>query len=761
MPARRGKLLQAALVVIVAALVFRYGIRPPMPFSVFSLYMAVTLMSVLIYVSSDSDSWRAFVAPLWAILTDPGRRPLRLFLGVLIPILIGYYAYSQASAQAEAPLELRAIHPAPPDTLSFRGKEINLQHADTPIRKDVKQTPANREKHLAAGAAIYIRNCVYCHGDLLDGQGHFAHGFNPQPADFVGPNTIAQLSEGFVFWRIAKGGPGLPKESTPWNSAMPAWEDRLTEEEIWQVVYYLYETTGHPPRVMESHAARPTAPSPVSGLLAGGAAAFGPRPASAQGGDVALGKQVYETRCAGCHGVGGKGDGPAAELLVPRPRDFTAGKYKIRTTAGPLASDQDLLRIVTEGMPGTSMPAWRALPEKERSAVVAYIKSFAETYKDAKIEPVAPPKEVASSDASIRRGKKMFDAFECVKCHGQAGRGDPAPGSDLKDDWGHPIRPANLHRPWNFRGGLERKDVVMRLLTGVAGTPMPAIADSLEDYRKSDEKDADVRDASIWDLANYVRTLGPDRAGLASVQPISPVTGEVPDDPNAEFWAKRPGAAFPLVGQVIVEPRNFNPTVDMVTTRAVYTEQEVVIHLTWDDPTASDPTKGAPKPDMVALQFPTGQGTGDRPYFLMGDGSNPVYLVTWRADAGVGEATAAGAGKITPQAGESVQAKGQAVYDAGQYRMVVRRPLKTADPQDFVFRPGEFFPVGFWVWDGSEGDEGPKAAISTWYYARLEPAASKRRFILPPILALAVGGAEIGLARWARRRQRAAEPKGF
>ena len=251
MPAPRGKFLQAVLVLIVAAVVFRYVIQPPMPFSVFSLYMAVTLMSVLVYVSSDSDSWRAFVAPIWATLTEPRRRPLRLFLGIVIPLVVGYYAYSQASARAEAPLELRAVHPAPPDSISFRGKEVNLQHADTPIRKDIKANPGNREKHLAAGAAIYIRNCMYCHGDFLDGKGHFAHGFNPQPADFVGPNTIAQLSEGFVFWRIAKGGPGLPKESTPWNSAMPAWEDFLTEEEIWSVVLFLYDQTGWKPRTWE------------------------------------------------------------------------------------------------------------------------------------------------------------------------------------------------------------------------------------------------------------------------------------------------------------------------------------------------------------------------------------------------------------------------------------------------------------------------------------------------------------------------------
>src|SRR5262249_25243849 len=151
--------LQAALVVVVAALFFKYGIRPPMPFSVFALYMAITVMAVLVYVSSDSDSWRAFVAPIWATLTHPGRRPLRLLLGVVIPLLSGYYAYSQAAARAEAPLELRAAHPAPPATISFRGKEINLQHADTPVRQDIKQNPANREKHLAAGAATYILDC--------------------------------------------------------------------------------------------------------------------------------------------------------------------------------------------------------------------------------------------------------------------------------------------------------------------------------------------------------------------------------------------------------------------------------------------------------------------------------------------------------------------------------------------------------------------------------------------------------------------------
>ncbi|HSE95306.1 MAG TPA: c-type cytochrome [Methylomirabilota bacterium] len=736
MPAPRGKLLQAALVLLVAFLLFRFAVQPPMPFSLLSLYMAIVLMAVLVYVSSDSDSWRAFVAPIWATLVEPHRRPLRWGLGILLPALVGYYAYSQAAARIEAPVELRAVHPAPPPSVAFRGKTIDLQATDTPVRRDIAANPDHRIKHLAAGSAIYIRNCVYCHGDNLDGQGQYAHGFNPAPANFTDSGTIAQLSEGYLFWRIAKGGPGLPKESSPWNSAMPAWEDRLTEEQIWQVIYYLYETTGYPPRRMD-HAAAPRPATPVGPRVA---ALVGPRAALAQSGPD-LGRTSYDKHCALCHGTEGKGDGPAADLLIPRPRDFTAGKYKIRSTpSGQLPTDEDLLRVITEGMPGTSMPPWRVLGEPERKALVAHVKTFAAGFKDAKLELAKVPPEVKPDELSIARGKEMFEAIECHKCHGQAGRGDPAPGSDLKDDWGHPIRPANLTKAWTFRGGPERKDVAMRLSTGLMGSPMPTFIDSVE------------KPEDIWHLANYVRSLGPDRPGWASLLPIRAAAGEVPTDPNAPFWKDVPGAGFPLVGQVIIDPRAFNPTVDMVVVRAVHTPQEIVFHLTWDDSTPSDPGQGAPKPDRIALQLPAGPGTGDRPYFLMGDGGHPVYLLTWTAGAGVGEAMATGATQLTPQAGEALQARGEAVYDAGQYRVVIRRPRQTTDTADFAFPDAQFFPVALWAWDGSEGEEGPRAAVSTWYYARLEAPSSRRQLVIPPIAVLATVAVQLGVLRWAQRR---------
>ncbi len=243
-----SRFVQAVLILVIAFGLLRFGIRPPAPWSVLTIYMMIVFLAVLVYVSSDADSWRSFVRPMWSTLVDPDKRVVRLGLLVVLPLLLGYYAYSQAAAKPQAPAELRAVHPAPPGSIQFRGKEINISGFDNPLRKN----QATFKEHAAKGGEIYIRNCMYCHGDNLDGKGHFAKGFDPPPANFQDPGTIAMLQEAYLFWRIAKGGPGLPKESTPWNSVMPAWGDRLSEEQIWQVIMYLYDATGQQPRRWEA-----------------------------------------------------------------------------------------------------------------------------------------------------------------------------------------------------------------------------------------------------------------------------------------------------------------------------------------------------------------------------------------------------------------------------------------------------------------------------------------------------------------------------
>src|SRR5256884_7732915 len=136
----RSRFVQAVVILVGAFVVLRFGIRPPAPWSVIQIYMTIVFLAVLIYVSADTDSWRSFVDPIRVTLVDPSKRPLRLALAVVLPVLLGYYAYTQAAAGPEAPAELRAelraVHPAPPGAIQFRGKEVNISGGHKPLRKD-------------------------------------------------------------------------------------------------------------------------------------------------------------------------------------------------------------------------------------------------------------------------------------------------------------------------------------------------------------------------------------------------------------------------------------------------------------------------------------------------------------------------------------------------------------------------------------------------------------------------------------------------
>src|ERR1044072_968605 len=79
---------------------------------------------------------------------------------------------------------------------------------------------------------------------------------------------------------------------------------------------------------------------------------------------IEAGKRVYFTKCVWCHGVDGAGDGPGADRLWPRPRNFNQGTFKIRHTASgelplfnvneraPDSGKNDLFDTVTHGLPG-------------------------------------------------------------------------------------------------------------------------------------------------------------------------------------------------------------------------------------------------------------------------------------------------------------------------------------------------------------------------------------------------------------------------
>lgn len=213
-------------------------------------------------------------------------------------------------------------------------------------------------------------------------------------------------------------------------------------------------------------------------------------------GSASPGRRVYETHCVECHGIDGKGDGPAALTLVPHPRDFTSGRYKLHSTeTGSLPTDEDLLRSVRQGVFGTSMPGWSTLlSDADLRAVVEYVKTFSPRFAAEQPELILTSTPVAAAPESTTRGAAVYARLQCGKCHGADGRGADATTTSFEDDWGYPLRAADLSEPWTFRGGPSAPDIFMRFRAGISGTPMPS-------YKGA------ATDAEMWDLANYVVSL--------------------------------------------------------------------------------------------------------------------------------------------------------------------------------------------------------------------------------------------------------------
>ncbi len=440
-------------------------------------------------------------------------------------------------------------------------------------------------------------------------------------------------------------------------------------------------------------------------------------PAAAGEVSVEAGKAVYQKRCIFCHGDEGGGDGVASERLMPKPRDFTMGLYKYRTTPnGMLPTDDDLFRAISKGLPGTGMPAWEdTLSEVERRSVIQYIKTFSKKFERQKeaLPTITVGAEIPSSPESIEKGKALFKEMECFKCHGTDGRGNGPSALELTDDKGDPIKPRNLTKNWLFRGGGEARDVYMRVNTGLNGTPMPSFSDSLDNEKS-------------WHLANYIRSLSPPtKPDIDVVVRARKVTGDIPTDPDAPEWQGGESRWFPMVGQVIRHERHFTPTVSDVRVKALYNGSELGMMVVWDDPSESKKNDElGTVEDALAIQFPVTLEAGSKkPYFLMGDDKSPVQLWTWKTEAATfTESNARGIDKETVQSDASQALKGSGKYDNGQYRVVMKRSLKTEDAEnDLQISAGTFLPVTFHAWDGSNGETLTKRAISHWYFVLLEP----------------------------------------
>jgi mono/diheme cytochrome c family protein len=544
----------------------------------------------------------------------------------------------------------------------------------------------------------------------------------------------------------------------------------------------------------------------------------GPVPPKPDPAMIEAGKKIYFRKCVWCHGVDGGGDGPGADRLWPRPRNFNQGTFKIRHTASgelplfdptkPVAGQNDLFDTVTHGLPGSAMPPWDGiLTEQQRLQVLSFVttqlvkdRKFddkTETFSILDVQNKSAIKQVKYDKESIEKGKQLIVDKKCVECHGNEGRGDGNP-FNLKDDWGFPIQPANWHKCWNFRGSREEPYNVVTIFrtmsTGVNGTPMPSFADNTTVEER-------------WHISNFVNSVcerekeGDPFSTPLAIDPLTakpkinfvvasgPIEGEIPSDPQDKKWQNRQRRLIGMGGQITHKPRNFVNRVDDIWVRSVYNKKEIAFMFQWDDRTKSEAAKGVavtpiveapPKTgepdsiaskqnayevynDAIAVQFPAKWEEitpPEKPRFLHGEEKRHVDIWKWEADGTLKAYT--GAGWDQPLE-ERPDATGQlklvkSEFKEGRWTVIMKRSLQTEDKdQDVQFQVGKYIPTVFFAWDGHNGDAGLKMALSAFYYSILQQPLSVEAKIYPIFMAVGMIIAEGWILR--RRASKKRMPK--
>ena len=506
------------------------------------------------------------------------------------------------------------------------------------------------------------------------------------------------------------------------------------------------------------------------------------------------GEALYLRNCSQCHGESGDGAGYATPHLNPRPREFTMGNFKVRSTpSGELPTHQDLVNIIRRGMPYTSMPAWPTLSDQEVSDLAYYLTTFSPDFSNVERapQPMPLPSAPAAATESIELGKELYVENGCVTCHGTFGRSDGPSAETLVDELDYPIRSADLSKSWTFRGGSSREDIFRTMTTGFNGTPMPSYEEALTPEQR-------------WAITDFIVSLsGSSEPGYSNLVVAKPALDPIDLARGAANFESAPVAHFPIVGQIMEPGRAFQPPTTSVAVQAIYDAESIALLVRWHDmgpqqtgqngpslpvppeeealtpgpgaaagesgePTAVDPfaadpfavdpfaQPGAPPAagpsefsDAVAIQIPSQVTTGARkPYFIFGDVQNPVDL--WFFDLARSEPfqfTGRGSADIAPN--DTGDLTGVASYDQGEWSVIFTRPLRATSGAPFS--PGEFMPVAFSVWDGLSRERGNRRGLTAWYSIYVEPQVVPSAVGPMVRTALLILVIELAVIGWVRR----------
>ena len=394
-----------------------------------------------------------------------------------------------------------------------------------------------------------------------------------------------------------------------------------------------------------------------------------------------------------------------------------------------------------------------------------YVKSFAEeplqasnVESDDKEEGVIKVPPEPPYTAKVRARAKMSFAENCASCHGETGKGDGV--KEQFDEKDYPISPRDLTKGI-FKGGSEPEQIYRRIIAGMPGSPMP-----INEFVYGEE---------AWHLTHFILSMSSEeqreRTEMRKFRILAQKTEQIPEHPDAGAWKDVQGVNLHLMP---LWWRDDRP--ETLSVKALHDGEQLAIRLTWADGSHDHTAiRVQDYTDAAAVEFGL---TDDPPFFGMGEKgqfvnlwmwksdrqadldtafqdietvypnlatdyypdierpaneqptrhaltveSDPVFITGWGAGNIVSDPTpksaaedlaAQGFGtlKARPMPDRQVRAKG--VYNAGLYRVVLRRSFKGSGPNSLDFSPGQTVPVAFAVWDGSAGDRDGKKSVTIW-----------------------------------------------
>ena len=216
--------------------------------------MSIITLALFAYVTSSRERLRAVGRSARQFRGRSALRSTARRRALAIPSLAAWSIYGTRFADPAAVLRSHGPSVAARPTITVHGQKIDLIHGESPFRPLEKTDPKAFQKHVENGRRVYYSNCFFCHGDSLGGDGMYAHGRESRARELHRSGSAAELPGDVLLLAHRQGRPGHARRGRAGRLGMPEWERFLTNDEMWDVILFLYADTGYRPRTFEEAA---------------------------------------------------------------------------------------------------------------------------------------------------------------------------------------------------------------------------------------------------------------------------------------------------------------------------------------------------------------------------------------------------------------------------------------------------------------------------------------------------------------------------